>query len=238
MRRIADQCDTVGMPAPQRVDVVDRPGRHLIHVEIARDVDNPLVETLDRGHQVVLRHRRRPAPVTIEGRQVVGRLTAVTQRQQVELRAAPEEHPEVVIENQPITIFDRKHRAIGMLPGEDRFLIANSCLRMTDLMPSAADYEISGDTLVVGECDRCAVALVDYRLGRVPEPDHARRQHAHECIDEIPPVYQVGGNAVGIDLGPRLLDDQLASTSTYLKLVAWGTDIGDGLENSASPEAV
>ena len=51
-------------------------------------------------------------------------LSAVAQRQQVDLRALlAHVHPEVVVDDHPVGVVGGDHRAVGVLAGEHRLLV-------------------------------------------------------------------------------------------------------------------
>ena len=150
---VADEDDAVRVPRVDRVDVVDRPDVHLPHVQPACHLDDPLVEALHRGEDVVLRHGRRPGAVRIEGGDVERHLAPVTQRQQVDLGAAADVHPEVVVGDHPLRGVEWDDGAVGVLAREDRVLVAEELLADDGLDAVGSDHQVRVDRRAVGEGD-------------------------------------------------------------------------------------
>src|SRR6478736_6437811 len=102
MGGVAHQHHRVGVPGVHGVDVVDGADVHTVHVQAAGNADDALVEAFHRLQEVFLGDAGRPGAVRVEGGDVERHLVAVAQRQQVDLGALADVHPQVVIHHHAV----------------------------------------------------------------------------------------------------------------------------------------
>jgi hypothetical protein len=75
----------------------------------------------------------------------------VAQREDVDLGAPADVHPEVVVDDEAVGRVGVDDHAVGVLAGEDRLLVAEELLAHGGLDAVGADDEVGGGGLAVGE---------------------------------------------------------------------------------------
>ncbi|MGX1095470.1 hypothetical protein RKD47_006151 [Streptomyces albogriseolus] len=146
-------------------------------------------------------------------------------------------HAQVVVDDHAVGVVDGDHRAVGVLAGEDRGLLAEQLVADDGPDAVGAHDQVRLGRGAVGEGERDGVASVLDRLQLVPQVHHALGEDAHEGVDEVAAVDQVG---VGLLAGggPRLLHDGVAGGGEDLEVVAGGGHFGDRVEDAPLAEAV
>ena len=208
---VAEQHDGVGVPGVDGVDVVDGADVDGVHVEVPHRPTMRSSKPSTVREQVVLGDLRAPGAVGVQRGDVEGHLAAVAQREHVDLGAAADVHPQVVVDDEAVGRVGVDHHAVGVLAGEDRLLVAEQLLAHGRLDAVGADDQVGGGGLAVGEGEDGALAGVVDPLELVADLDHAVGQDADERVDEVAAVDEVG---VGVHLevvhaGPGVLHDRV-----------------------------
>ena len=179
----------------------------------------------------------RPGAVRVQGGDVEGHLVAVAQRQQVDLGALADVHPQVVVDHHAVGVVGGDHRAVGVFAGEHRALVAEELLAHHGLDAVGTDHQVGLDRLAVGEGQDGAAALVLDGLQLVAEVHHALGEHAQEGLDEVAAVDEVGLGLLA-ELRPGVLHDRLTGGGEDFEVVARRADLRDRVEDPPLAEPV